>query len=195
MMKTKLVTVGLAVVLMFSLYSLMTSQAQEDPTITPEPTTDMGGMSSMNTEFSADDFAPLVLSIYEGEYVYFIHTEASDSAVATLLTDMMGPQVVTVPSLAEVPEELLGKVYAFTNGIVGAGPMGFQPDIFDSVPGDPDYTPLRVLHTVTWQEGSTPHLLNSAAELEAAENDGEVAIENTEIVVNMPILIWPNGQR
>lgn len=194
-MKTKLVAVCLVVVLMFSLYSIMTSQAQQDPTITPEPTASMGGMSGMETSFSTDDFAPFVLGIYEGEDVYFIHTEASDSAVAALLTDMMGPQVVTVPSLAEVPEKFLGKVYAFTNGIAGMGPMGFQPDIFDSVPGDLDYTPLRALHTVTWQAGSTPRLLNSVAEVEAAEREGEIEIENTGVVVNMPILIWSNGQR
>jgi hypothetical protein len=32
--------------------------------------------------------------------VFFIHTEASDPDVASLLTEMMGPQVMIVPSLA-----------------------------------------------------------------------------------------------
>jgi hypothetical protein len=155
----------------------------------------MSGMTGMQTAFSSDDLVPLVRGIYEGEDVFFIHTEASDPDVANLLTDMMGPQVVTVLSLAEIPRGLLGNVYVFTNGVAGGGPMGFQPDVFDTAPGDPDYTPLRSLHRVTWQEGSTPRQLNSAAEIEAAEAAGEIVIEQPGIVINMPILVWPGGHR
>jgi hypothetical protein len=174
-----------------------TSQAQRATTATPtaEVTEAMPGMAEMQTTFSSDDLAPLVRGIYEGEDVFFIHTEASDPDVANLLTDMMGPQVIAVPNLAEIPQELLGSVYVFTNGVAGGGPMGFQPDVFDTVPGDPDYTPLRSLHRVTWQEGSTPRQLNSVAEIEAAEAVGEIVIEQPGIVINMPILVWHGEHR
>jgi hypothetical protein len=88
--------------------------------------------------------------------VLFIHTEASDRQVAEMLTSMMGPKVLLVPGLAKVPTELLADVYVFTNGVKDGGPFGFQPDVFSSIPGEPDYTPLRSVILVTWKEGMTP---------------------------------------
>lgn len=142
------------------------------------------------------DFAPLVGGIYNGGDLFFIHTEASDADVAALLTEMMGgAQVVVVPELAAAPPELLAQLYVFTNGIPGNGPFGFQKDIFDSVPGDPAYRPLRNLNQVAWKEGTPPRMLNDVAAVEAAQVAGEVGIAQTGIVVNMPILIWPDGSR
>lgn len=191
--------VGPGIILIFSFYAF-SLQAQQPATPTPEPppmsmTPAMPGMMAVDTAFAADDLAPLVQGIYEGEAVLFIHTEASDPDVADLLTDMMGPQVVTVTSLAEIPEDLLGSVYVFTNGISGTGPMGFQPDLFDTIPDDANYTPLRQINRVTWQEARIPRQIASLAELEAAAEAGEIIIERTGIVVNMPILVWPGGSR
>lgn len=155
---------------------------------------EMGGMD-MDTGYSVDDLAPLALAYYEGGEVYFIHPEASDAGVAQVLTNMMGTQVITVPSLSEIPQELLGNVYVFTNGIEDMGPLGFQPDVFDSVPGVDGYTPLRAVNLVTWQEGVEARELRSADEVLAAEAAGEVGIEQPGVVVNMPILVWPEGQR
>lgn len=73
--------------------------------------------------------------------------------VAEMLTRMMGPKVLVVPSLAEIPVWLLADVYVFTNGVRGDGPFGFQPDVFDSVPGDARYTPLRRVNFFTWKQG------------------------------------------
>ncbi len=138
---------------------------------------------------------PPVKGLYNGQEILFIHTEASDPQVAELLTRMMGPRVVLVPSLAKVPPALLADVYVFTNGLKGGGPMGFQPDVFDAVPGDARYTPLRALNLVTWRSGVAPRLLRSAAEVKASASKGSVTIERTGIVVNMPILTWPGGRR
>lgn len=189
-----------SVIILFLALSFLTrnSNAQQEPTAIPEPTSAMSGMSGMGqmeTEFPSDDLAPLVRGIYEGDELFFIHTEASDPDVASLLTEMMGPQVIAVPGLADIPEELLGNVYVFTNGVDGGGPMGFQPDIFDSIPGDEAYTPLRALNLVTWQAGAAPRVIDNVAEIEAAQAEGEVEIERSGIVVNMPILVWPGGQR
>ena len=142
------------------------------------------------------DFAPLVEGLYEGEAVQFLHTEVSDSGIAQILTDMMGPQVVVVSELAETPESLLANVYVFANGLEGGGgPLGFQRDIFDAVPGDENYRPLRSINLVTWQEGSTARELGSVEELNEALAEGEVVIEQPGIVVNMPMMAWPGGQR
>jgi hypothetical protein len=138
---------------------------------------------------------PAVKAYYEGEEILFMHTEASDPEVAQLLTDMMGSPVLVVPQLAQVPDEALSKVYVFTNGIEGMGPMGFQPDVFDSAPGDEGYSPLRELYLVTWSDESEARELTTLDEVLQAEKGGEVTIERQDVVINEPFLTWPGGQR
>lgn len=161
-------------------------------TATPSPTAaPMGEMG----ETTSSDLAPLVTGFYNGGEVLFIHTEASDPDVAKMLTDIMGPQVVLVPQLAQAPESLLANVYVFTNGVQGMGPFGFQPDVFDAVPGDEHYRPLREVKLVKWNEGSAPRELRSVEDVKEAESNGELTISDTGIVVNMPVLSWPGGHR
>jgi len=141
---------------------------------------------------------PAVSGYSEGQMILFLHTETSDPAIAKILTDMMGSPVLVVPSLADVEKKLLAQVYVFTNGLTpeGArGPLGFQPDIFDSPPGLPGYTPLRRIVLVTWKDGSSARLLKSAAEVEVTLKSGDASAERPGIVVNMPMLTWPNGRR
>ena len=153
------------------------------------------GEAAMGTGLVSMDFTPPVRGLYEGEEIIFIHTEASDPDIAAILTEMMGPEVIVMPSLADTPESLLANVYVFTNGIEGGGPLGFQPDLFDAVPGDENYSPLRALNLVTWSDGIEPRLLDSLAEFEAALANGEITIEQPGIVINMPILTWNDGSR
>ncbi|HEX9869175.1 MAG TPA: hypothetical protein VGC99_11370 [Candidatus Tectomicrobia bacterium] len=180
------------------------TEEQMAPTQTPEADEDMGqagsmtgmaGMEGMASDFTTDELAPLVLALYAGEEIFFLHTEVSDLQVADVLTEMMGPQVVVVPKLAEISADLLGVIYVFTNGVEGMGPMGFQPDIFTAVPGDEVYTPLVEIHLVAWQDEVTPRVLRTMAELQAAEDAGEVTIQPSGIVVNAPVLVWPGGHR
>ncbi len=148
----------------------------------------MGGQAVRNS-------TPPVKGLYKGQSVLFIHTEASDPQVAGMLTRMMGPKVLTVPSLAKIPRALLADVYVFTNGVKGEGPFGFQEDVFDAIPGDARYTPLRAVILVAWKTGSRPRSLRSAKEIQAALRKGEVTLRRPGVVVNMPFLLWPGGQR
>lgn len=141
------------------------------------------------------NLTPPVKGLYKGKEVLFIHTETSDPQVASMLTQMMGPKVLVVPSLAKVPVGLLADVYVFTNGVKGEGPFGFQVDVFDSIPGDARYTPLRAVRLVTWKPGVKARLLGSVGEIRAAARKGEIAIARPGVVVNMPMLVWPGGQR
>lgn len=131
----------------------------------------------------------------EGQEIRFIHTEASDPAVAKLLSDMMRSPVLAVPSLARAPEGAVANVYVFKNGVKGGGPFGFQPDVFDRPRGTEDYSPLRAVNLVTWKDGRSPRELRSAAEVRASEEKGELTIERPRVVVNMPMLAWPGGSR
>lgn len=146
---------------------------------------------------STGDFAsvPAGKAYAEGNEIYFTHTEASDPAIAEKLTNMMKSPVLFVPSLAQVPEEALANVYVFENGIKGKGPLGFQPDVFNNPPGTEGYTPLRQIILVKWAEGVSSVELKSEADILQSEANGEVTIQKTGIVVNMPFVIWDGGKR
>ncbi len=152
----------------------------------------MPGMGTMDVEGPT---VPPVRGFTEGQEILFLHTEASDPEVASMLTDMMGSPVLLVPSLAEAPETMLATVYVFTNGVSGDGPFGFQADVFDNPPETEGYSPLRAVNLVTWEDDASARVLQSAAEVEEAEAAGEVTIEQPGIVVNMPMVTWPGGQR
>jgi hypothetical protein len=144
---------------------------------------------------AAQNLAPPVKGLYKGKEVLFIHTEASDPQVAEMLTMMMGPKVLLVPSLAKIPHDLLADVDVFTNGVKGGGPFGFQADVFSSVPGDPRYTPLRAVTLVAWRDAVPPRTLGSVEEIQEAARQGQVTLKQPSVVVNMPILVWPGGHR
>ena len=131
----------------------------------------------------------------EGKEIFFVHTEASDAAIAETLTNMMKSPVLYVPALAEAPESALANVYVFSNGVQGKGPLGFQADVFDNPPGTPGYSPLRRLNVVAWADGATARELKSAADVLAAEKAGEVTIEQPGVVINMPFVVWDGGMR
>jgi hypothetical protein len=142
-----------------------------------------------------DAMAPPVKGFVEGEEIFFIHTEASDKEIAGILTDMMGSPVPVVPSLANVPEESLANIYVFDNGVEGMGPLGFQPDIFENPPETEGYSPLRKLNIVTWKDEASARILKSVAELKEAKEAGEITIKQQDVVINMPMLTWPGGER
>ena len=153
----------------------------------------MGGMGGEGAGVSR---FPAVKGFAEGQEIYFIHSEASDRRIAELLTDMMGGSpVLVVPSLAKGPEQMLAPVYVFANGVEGSGPLGFQPDVFGHLPGSAEYSPLRSVHQVRWPDEGAARELRSAAEVREAQGNGEIVIERTGVVVNMPVLTWPGGRR
>jgi hypothetical protein len=156
----------------------------------PIPGMPMGGMMMDNAPV-----VPAGVAFSEGQEIRFIHTETSDPEIAQLLSDMMASPVLVVPSLADMPPAAQAPVYVFTNGPAGTGPLGFQPDVFPDPPGSEGYTPLRTVHLVTWLNPADARLLTSATEVTTALAAGELAEEITGVVVNMPFLSWPDGQR
>jgi len=138
---------------------------------------------------------PPVDGFAEGERIRFIHTETSDPQVAQLLTKMKGSPVIVVPELARVPKETLANVYVFKNGVKGNGPFEFQADVFDNPPGTKKYSPLRALHLLAWKNTGGARELRSAAEVKKAIDGGELTVEQPGVVVNMPLLTWPGGNR
>jgi hypothetical protein len=138
---------------------------------------------------------PAGKAFVDGQEIFFSHTEVSDPDVAQVLTKMMKSPVITVPSLANVPDESLSEVYVFKNGIAGSGPLDYQPDVFTSQPGEADYSPLRRVIFVTWANESGARLLKSDAEIQSLAASGEIALERSDVIVNMPFMTWDGGKR
>ena len=149
----------------------------------------------LSARFLFGAVVPPVDGFTEGERIRFIHTEASEPQVAALLTKMKGSPVIVVPGLAKVHKELLTNVYVFKNGVKGNGPFEFQPDVFDNPPGTKGYSPLRTLNLLTWKNEAAARELRSADEVRKAIDGGELAVEQPGVVINMPLLTWPGGNR
>jgi hypothetical protein len=169
------------------------------PTTAPTPTTEAMTMpteSGMDMSNMGDSpTIPAGMAYVDGQEIRFIHTEVSDSGVAEVLTKMMNSPVLVVPALAQVPDSSLATVYVFKNGVKGIGPLGFQPDVFDNPPGNEKYSPLRKILFVTWNDESKARELKSLADVLASEQAGEITLETSDVVVNMPFVTWPGGQR
>jgi hypothetical protein len=155
----------------------------------------LSACSSLQGNASSYASIPAGMAYADGKEIYFSHTEISDTAVGEKLTAMMKSPVIVVPSLAKVPGELTAPVYVFQNGKTGKGPLGFQVDVFNNPAGTEGYTPLRKIVFVTWKDGAAARVLTSEAEILESESKGELALQRTEIVVNMPFMVWDGGKR
>jgi len=131
----------------------------------------------------------------EGKEIFFSHTEASDPSIAEKLTNMMKSPVLYVPALGEAPASSLADVYVFENGVTGKGPLGFQPDVFDSPPGTQGYSPLRQIILVKWADGAQARELKSEGDIAQAQTGGELTTSEAGVVVNMPFMVWEDGRR
>jgi len=138
---------------------------------------------------------PMIDGYYNGNKVFFIHTEISDQKMANMMSMMINFPTLYVSNLENIPQEDIGQFYVFTNGIPGTGPYGggpfmFQIDILDSVPGQENYKEYRIPQLVTWNEDSSPRLLTSVDELLQAQTNGELSIKSADFVVHLPVIIW-----
>ncbi len=155
------------------------------------------GMMKQNMSFNVDVpvIMPMIDGYYKGNKVYFVHTEVSDSAMADMMSKMINFPTLHVPELKNIPEDQMARVYVFTNGVPGSEPYGggpfmFQIDVFDSIPGQAEYSQFRIPYLVTWNNDTKPRILNSESEILKAESDGKVTIEKSTLVVNVPMITW-----
>ncbi|MFL6522515.1 MAG: hypothetical protein ACJ71B_03435 [Nitrososphaera sp.] len=146
------------------------------------------------TKTSVPVTLPLTPGYANGHEVFYISTEASDRDLASLMTNWTGARVAYAPSLTNTPPAALSNIYAFKNGIKGSGPLGFQPNVADSEPGNPRYSPLWRIVLVQWKEaGVAPVELKSEQEITTALQEGKLTIEPTKMVVNCPFIQWEGG--
>jgi hypothetical protein len=137
---------------------------------------------------------PMHKGLYNGNPVYYIITDSSSSATAKQLSNNQNWKVQSAPLLTQLPQNVLSKIYVFTNGIAGNGTKGFQDEVFSSTPRDNQYTPLCLMIQVNWNIGRTPVVLKSEKDILDANMTGKLILTNTNTIINAPQIIWPNGQ-
>jgi hypothetical protein len=158
---------------------------------TPEvsgPTKTVGGVLDFTLEPEgrwAGHFGSVTMRLhpgfFEGEDAWFIRTDASDKDYAT------AEKLVYAPLIGNAldAEGSYGNLYTFADAAEGQRP------VLSTVPGQDDFTSAFRLHTVSLS--GEPTLLNSVSAIEEAEKAGTVTIEQTDIIVNHPLVIWPGG--
>ncbi len=138
---------------------------------------------------------PMYKGIFDGGEVNYIITDSSDEDFAKVLSNKQEWNVEMAPTLSNIPEDVLQKLFVFKNGIKGNGIYGFQDEVFSSTPSQKlDYSALNSVVEVTWKTGQKEILFESAAEVVAAEESGRIEFDKTKIVINASQIIWPDGQ-
>jgi len=168
-------------------------QVTEEEETIPE-NTDMGSVLKLSRA-NVPATIPMHQGYYDGGEVHFIITDSSDPTHADLITENQDWRVELAPLLANAPDEALSKTYMFTNGIEGDGMHGFQGEVFTSTPAQADvYSALTSHVHVTWNDGKQPKILDSEEMVMAAAEDGQITLTEVDVVLNMPQIIWPEGQ-
>ena len=198
-LSTKAMTLVVGIILLASaaaatgVISLLLAQFQQQAIAQQTPTdTGLGSVLRLaRTNVPID--IPLLKGYENGNEIYFIATDVSDERTAAFATNMTGFKVSYAPTLAHTPETAKAQAYAFSNGIKGDGPFGFQLPVTIGKPGDKGYSPLWQLNLVSWNDNATARELKSVEEISAAEQSGELSINQTDIILNHPAIQWQNG--
>jgi len=138
---------------------------------------------------------PMHNGTFEGQSVSYIITDSNDQTLADLITEKQGWKVELAPPLSNTPEAALQTVYMFTDGVEGDGIHGYQDEVFTNTPTQSnEYSALGSITHVSWKTGQNAEVLDSVDVIIEAEEAGRIELEETDIVINMPQIIWPDGQ-
>ena len=138
---------------------------------------------------------PLHDGFHDGGAVFHIITDSSDMEYAEMIGQSQGWNVEVAPLLVHAPDAALSKTFVFTNGMEGGGAYGYQADVFTGTPAQTEtYSALADVVHVTWGDDAEPRLLTSEAEVMEASDSGQVTLDDVRLVLNMPHIVWPDGQ-
>ena len=136
---------------------------------------------------------PISTGFIDGKIAYFIATDASTEEVASSVSNTTGFKVNYAPTLANTSDSVRQQGFVFLNGFSGEeeGPLGSQLSVATAVPGDPDYSPLFDINYVQWNTNntSTIRILKSADEIFEAQQNGELIITKSNVVINSPTIV------
>ena len=131
---------------------------------------------------------PVSKGYVDGNVSYFISTDASEKNVVSSVSNSTKFKINYAPSLANTSEPSRQQGYVFINGIKGEGPYGFQLPVASATAGDEGYSPLFEINYVKWNDESNSRVLKTADEVLEAQNNGELTITKSNIVINSPFV-------
>ena len=113
---------------------------------------------------------------FDGRDVFFIQTDTSDASFAR------ERKLVHAPKIAPMAEaKLSGELFLIDD----------QPAVVSSQPGRNDYTPAWRVRRASWTSQS--RTLDSVEDVRAAARAGDLTVEETNVVLNAPIVKWAGG--
>jgi hypothetical protein len=124
----------------------------------------------------------------DGRTIYYIVTDATPSGPA----ESMG--VVYSPSSANlIAHSGAVDLFQFKNGIVGSGPLGFQPGIAGASLGDVNYSPMWRIYLVEWNDAKSAKILETRSDIDAFHADDMLSVSiarpiNSDHIVNCPFI-------
>lgn len=159
-----------------------------EPPLQPKPTK----LELYQTDIEVN--IPLHKGLYNDESVYYIITDSSDKSYAEKISTKQEWNIQETKLLESISKERKGIAYVFTNGIKGDGLFDFQDNVLSQIPSSKNYSPFNSVIEVTWKQGQNKELLRSEEEILEAKEKGRIEFKDTNIILNMPQIIWPGGQ-
>ena len=146
----------------------------------------LGGCASPSFDAGrTETVLPLSRAWVDGRTVEYVTTDISDAAMAKAAGANYAPRLAGAVGITG-RSSVLERVYKF--------PGGEQISIFQSAPlpaGSANavaaYSPLWRMVLVRWKAPANGHVLKSEEDLLAAQERGDVVLEQTQIVVNCPV--------
>ena len=138
---------------------------------------------------------PLHKGLFDGKSVYYIITDTNDKKYAKTISEQQKWQVEISPTLGKISKESLSDAYIFLNGTKGNGTRGFQDEVFSNTPAQTEqYSAIRSVTHVTWKDNQEPEVLDSVQKILDAQKEDKIELEKTNAIINMPQIVWPDGQ-
>jgi len=131
---------------------------------------------------------PVEKGYVNGNLSYFISTDASEEKIVSSVTNTTKFDVNYAPTLSNTSEIARQQGFVFTNGILGNGTFEHQLPVASATSGDEGYSPLFEINYVKWNDESNSRVLKTAHEVLEAQNNGELTITRSNIVINSPFV-------
>lgn len=124
----------------------------------------------------------------DGRTIYYIVTDATPSGPANMMGVASSPT-----SAALIANSAAVDLFQFANGIIGTGPMGFQPGIAASAPGDKNYSPMWRIHMISWKTPESASVLETVDDINAFRKAGMIDVNlarpmDSDHIVNCPFI-------
>lgn len=100
----------------------------------------------------------------------YIVTDHSIEPAADMTKTVFAPGLHSDPRKADAT----GRTNVFMGGMKGSGPMKGQPSVFDSDPGDPEWSPYWDHFTYAWKKDATARVLRTESQVHRARDAGDL---------------------